>query len=329
MEEVNTHIMSPLFNEPLIRLQRNRSVPGRDIRTHIRDALNRPGAEDRVRRLTSGGVMIVKYNRGPPQVDASSLKTVAGGMMEAGVVAFFSRKCIDHSRGTGVVPPQLTQRMIGQERARNSPEHGPIIDLVSGEDDSDEDDKPLPPTKRLKFNPSRAEEAVRNLRHVEKSVRSDDLFEMLQLHLLRLSAGHYSLMSILKVPDQGYHMFVHCSRGGAERWDDQNKASLLFGLGLFYESKHGPGSFNVTKWRSPAGRGSRRCSIQNGGTDCGAYMAYNIESMVRYDAPYPEISDQDITLYRKYMAMKMMDVVEASGEYTLRHCTKVKDNGGL
>ena len=58
-------------------------------------------------------------------------------------------------------------------------------------------------------------------------------------------------------------------------------------------------------------------------------MAYNIESMVRYDAPYPEISDQDITLYRKYMAMKMMDVVEASGEDTLRHCTKVKDNGGL
>ena len=219
-----------------------------------------------------------------PQVDGRSLKTVpADVMMSEAALTYYLTHCIgDTATKFLVVSPEMTNQLIIQADK---------LDVSC---------------------------VIRRYNRIEMRLcASATVFDVDQIHYLRCSGCHFSVLSVLRLTNEAHHIYVNCSTGGERRWTDVNMASLLHGLALFYESKHGEGSFDIKKWRAPSGKGSGHSAIQNGGTVCGAYVPYNIESMARHGKIFPKISTDVIRTYRRYMAVKIVDMTKKSSKFTL------------
>ncbi len=163
-------------------------------------------------------------------------------------------------------------------------------------------------------------------RYEERNGWREIFSEADQLHFPILHSAHYSVISIAKLQEQhttsdyDYYYRIHakCSMG---KDMDHLVTPLLTAIKNYYKFKGK--QFNQDQWRRLIGRGAKRCAKQaDNGLNCGVFVCFSIEMMIKVDDPYPEFRNSDVTMYRNHIIQQIMQFVKThDDDYSMLEVT--------
>ena len=218
-------------------------------------------------------------------VDAEAVKRISNGMMDASVLDFYLKEVL-----LGELEAQDKVAIFGVNFLRD------MID------------------KRT------SDETNKMFQRFEKRMEWNDLFrDAHQIHFPMLSGNHYSVISLEKVSDSSrdgehrHNISTKCSFG---RPMDEAVRKLLDAIRDYYKYKGK--RFNDEQWHRPLGRGTKRCAKQgSNGLNCGLFVCFNIEMMVKIGATTPAFCNEDAMMYRDHIALSIQQFLDKNGDYSL------------